>query len=119
MNPTLKLQTLFLALILLGAPGCVCDAVKSQAETMAAVSDGYKRVNQEDLDKVRGSGDLGKTPLAVKVLLQNVLNGQAKHAKNWHEANHALNGAGIPVGFDKPVNVFPQPVLPPGAGGDQ
>lgn len=119
MTPTLKLQSLVLALILFGAPGCVCSAVKDQAGTMASVSDGYARLDQEEIDKVRGNGDLGKTPLSVKVILQNAFNALAKHRKNWHETNHALNDAPIPAGFDKPVSVFVQPTLPPGAGGDK
>jgi hypothetical protein len=111
------MKNLLIVLALL-APGCVCSAVKDQAETMSAVSDGYNRKTQEELDKARGNGDLGKTPLSVKILLQNVLNANAKHRKNWWEQNHALNDAEIPVGFDKPVKVMVK-TLPAGAGGDQ
>jgi hypothetical protein len=116
MNPKNVIPGALIALLLLFGPaGCVCSALKDQAATMAAVSDGYTRNARETVTKLHKEGELGKTPLAVKLLLQALLNAEAKHRKNWHEANRAVNDAELPADLDEVINAF-LVVTPAGAG---
>jgi hypothetical protein len=93
------------------APGCVCKALKSQAETMAAVNDGYTRKSVEALAELLASGELAITPPSVRVFVQRLLNTLAKNRRGWHEANDAVNDAGLPPDLDGVVTL---PALPSG-----